>query len=78
MSSKDQVIQILSNQLNFDTDTIKTNQDLVKDLKMDSLDVAEIIMSVEEQFSISLPDEEAEKLKTVQDVINYVDKHQKS
>jgi acyl carrier protein len=50
---------------------------LVKDLEADSLDAVDIIMSIEEQFGIEIPDEEAEKFETVGDIVRYVDENAK-
>ena len=47
----------------------------MKDLEADSLDAVEIIMAIEEQFDIEIPDDEAEKFQTVEDLVEYVDEH---
>lgn len=78
MSTLEQVSKIISTQLGSDNSTVKASDDIIKDLKLDSLDVVEVIMSIEEQFDLSLPDEQAEKLRTVQSLVNYVDQNKKS
>lgn len=58
--------------LGVDEEEIKEDSSFVDDLKADSLDIVELIMAIEEEFSIEIPDEEAEKLKTVSDALTYV------
>lgn len=58
--------------LGVDEGDIKEESSFVDDLKADSLDIVELIMAIEEEFSIEIPDEEAEKLKTVKDALTYV------
>ncbi len=54
---------------------VKPESDFTKDLNADSLDVVEFIMSLEDEFNIKIPDEDAEKIKTVQDVVDYIVSH---
>ena len=56
---------------------VKPEASFVEDLGADSLDTVELIMSFEEEFGVEIPDTEAEKIKTVQDVINYIEAHKK-
>jgi acyl carrier protein len=67
----DKVATIIADKLSIDKKTI-TLQSTLQDLGADSLDIVEIIMKVEEQFGIEINDEEAEKLKNVQDVVEYI------
>jgi len=67
----DKVTAIIADKLSIDKKSI-TPQATLQDLGADSLDIVEIIMKVEEQFGIEINDEEAEKLKNVQDVVDYV------
>lgn len=67
----DKVTAIIADKLSIDKKSI-TPQATLHDLGADSLDIVEIIMKVEEQFGIEINDEEAEKLKNVQDVVDYV------
>ncbi|MBC6415674.1 MAG: acyl carrier protein [Bdellovibrionales bacterium] len=71
-SVENKVFDIVSKQLSIEKNKIKKSYSFIKDLKADSLDVVELIMSVEEEWKISIPDEIAEKMETIQDVINYV------
>lgn len=72
MSKKTNVIKILEE--HFNTKIENTDVSLVDDIGADSLDVVEVIMQIEEEFEIDIPDEEAEKLLTVQEIIDYVEK----
>jgi len=56
-------------------DEVKPESRFVEDLGADSLDVVEMIMALEEKFEIEIPDSEAENIKTVQDVVDYIEKH---
>ena len=69
----DKVKEIIVEQLGVDADQIKLESNFVDDLGADSLDTVELIMSFEEEFGVEIPDTEAEKIKTVKDVINYIE-----
>ena len=73
----DKVKEIIVEQLGVDDDQVKPESNFVDDLGADSLDTVELIMSFEEEFGVEIPDTEAEKIKTVQDVINYIEAHKK-
>ena len=75
---KDKIIQLIADQLNIKPEDIKLENEFIKDLKADSLDVVELIMNLEDHFNLQIPDEEAEKLVTVKDVIDYVASHTKT
>jgi len=64
--------EIIADQLGETVENITPEKDFVKDLGADSLDVVELIMALEEEFGIEIPEEDAEKIKTVADVINYI------
>ncbi|EHM10115.1 acyl carrier protein [Thermanaerovibrio velox DSM 12556] len=64
--------EIVMDRLNVEEDQIKPEASFVEDLGADSLDIVELIMGIEEEFDIEIPDEDAEKLATVGDAINYV------
>lgn len=66
------IIAIIADKLNKKKESITLKTNLVEDLGADSLDVVELIMAFEDEFGISLPDEDATKLKTVGDVVNYI------
>ena len=63
-------------QLGVEADEVQMTSTFVDDLGADSLDIVELIMAFEDKFSIEIPDEQAEKIKTVQDVVEYIDKQQ--
>ena len=65
----------LSEQLGIDESTITLESTFVEDLNIDSLDLVELILALEEEYQIVIPDEEAENLTTVGDVVNYVNSH---
>ena len=64
--------EIVVDRLNVEEDQIKPEASFVEDLGADSLDIVELIMGIEEEFDIEIPDEDAEKLTSVGDAINYV------
>ena len=72
----EQVCKMLAEQLGIDAGTIRPESDVVKDLGADSLDVVELLMTLEDEYNITLPDEEVEKLKTVQDIVEMMEKLQ--
>lgn len=69
----DRVVEILANQLDIDPDMIESNTKIMDDLGADSLDVVEMLMAMEEEFGLSVPDEDIEELVTVGDVVAYVE-----
>ena len=69
----DTVRQFVVEQLAIDPELVDVDYNLMKDLEADSLDAVEIIMAVEEAFNIGIPDEEAEKFRTVRDIVDYVE-----
>ena len=68
---------IIAEQLGVAEDEIKTTSSFIEDLGADSLDIVELVMAMEEEFEVEIPDEEAENIKTVQDAINYITTHKK-
>jgi acyl carrier protein len=77
MTLKQEVIDIVVEQLGVDKDDITESKSFVEDLNADSLDLTELIMTLEERFGCEIPQDDAEKLKTVGDVITYVETHKK-
>ena len=77
MAVDDKVKQIVAEQLGVDEGEVTPSASFVDDLGADSLDVVELVMAFEEAFDIEIPDEDAEKIKTVQDAIDYIDKKAK-
>ena len=73
----DKIREIIVEQLGVEPDQVKPESNFVDDLGADSLDTVELIMSFEEEFGVEIPDTEAEKIKTVQDVINYIEANKK-
>jgi acyl carrier protein len=69
---EDRIKSTIVDQLGIDASKISANSSLVDDLGADSLDIVELVMAMEEEFGIEIPDEDAEKIKTVGDVIKYV------
>ena len=70
----EKIKQIVAEQLGVDEGEVTPTASFVDDLGADSLDTVELVMAFEEAFEIEIPDEEAEKIRTVQDAIAYVDK----
>jgi acyl carrier protein len=76
MASTDEKIkQIIVEQLGLDEAEVTANASFIDDLGADSLDVVELVMAFEEEFDIEIPDEDAEKIRTVQEAIDYISKH---
>jgi acyl carrier protein len=71
-SVEDQVRGIIAEQLGLKADEIKNDASFVDDLGADSLDTVELVMALEEEFETEIPDEEAEKITTVQHAIDYI------
>lgn len=74
MSIQQKVIVIISEQLCVDAADVTAEKSFVEDLNADSLDLTELIMTFEEHFGFEIPEEDAEKLKTVSDAIEYIEK----
>ncbi|MBA7521798.1 Acyl carrier protein [subsurface metagenome] len=74
MESRDKIKKIIIDLLGVDKSKITENSSFVGDLGADSLDIVELIMTFEEEFNLEIPDKDAEKMKTVGDVIKYLDK----
>jgi len=70
----EKVVKIISEQLDVSEDDVILTASFVDDLGADSLDQVELIMAMEEEFDISIPDEDAEKIATVQDAVDYINK----
>ncbi|MBD2182129.1 acyl carrier protein [Planktothrix sp. FACHB-1355] len=74
MSDKtfEKVQKIVADQLSVEASDVKPEADFANDLGADSLDTVELVMALEEEFDIEIPDEDAEKIRTVQDAVNYI------
>jgi acyl carrier protein len=77
-SVEERVKQIIVEQLGVDAGEVTPSASFVDDLGADSLDTVELVMAFEEAFGIEIPDEDAEKIATVKDAIEYIDKHAKA
>jgi len=75
MDIAQKVKEIVSDKLDVDADDIQEDKDFVEDLKADSLAIVEVVLALEEQFEIEIPDEDTEKIKTVRDAIEYIKAH---
>ena len=69
----DKIKEIIAEQLGVEEDVVTMDTNLMKDLEADSLDAVEIIMAIEDEFDMEVPDEDAEKFQTVADIVNYVE-----
>jgi acyl carrier protein len=78
MAVMDKVKQIIVDQLSVEEGEVTPTASFVDDLGADSLDRVELIMALEEAFDLEIPDEEAEKIKTVQDAVDYIEKNSKA
>lgn len=72
----DKIKDIIMEQLSVDESMVTPETNLMKDLEADSLDAVEIIMAIEEEFGIEIPDEDAEKFQLVGDLVRYVEEQQ--
>jgi acyl carrier protein len=77
-SVEERVKQIIVDQLGVDEAEVTAKASFVDDLGADSLDTVELVMAFEEAFEVEIPDEEAEKIRTVQDAVSYIEAHAKA
>ena len=70
----EKVKEIIVGQLGVDANLIEIDANLMQDLQADSLDAVEIIMAIEEEYDLAIPDDDAEKFRTVRDLVDYVEK----
>ena len=71
----EKVKEVVVEQLDCNPDEVKESSAFIEDLGADSLDVVELVMALEEEFDIEIPDEDAEKILTVADAIKYIEEH---
>jgi acyl carrier protein len=71
---EEKVATIITSQLGVERKSVTLEAELIRDLGADSLDVVELVMAMEEAFSIDIPDEEAENIRAVRDIVNFVHK----
>ena len=77
MAIEEKVKQIIVDQLGVNTEEVTDEASFIDDLGADSLDTVELVMALEEEFDIEIPDEDAEKITKVKDAIDYIKKHAK-
>ncbi len=77
MSVESKMVDIIVEQLSVDKDKVVAGASFVDDLGADSLDLVELIMAMEEEFDVEIPDEQAEKITKVQDAIDFINNLQK-
>ncbi len=73
-TTEERVIQIVCDNLGVNKEQVTRTTSFTEDIGADSLDIVELVMELEEEFEITIPDEEAEKIKTVGEAIDYIDK----
>lgn len=69
----ERVVEIIKDQLSIEGREITMQTSLIKDLEADSLDAVEIVMALEDEFSVEIPDTDAEKFKTIGDIVEYIE-----
>ena len=74
-TNQERLIEIIASQLGVDEDNVTPDASFMEDLGADSLDTVELVMALEEEFEIEIPDSDAEKIQTVQDALSYLDEH---
>ncbi len=72
---EEKVINLISDATKIDKSKISVGTSFVDDLNLDSLDIVELMMKMEDEFGVEIPEEEAENLKTVKDIISYLESH---
>ena len=77
-SIEERVRDLIVEQLGVNADQVKPEASFIDDLGADSLDTVELVMAFEEEFGIDIPDEDAEKMATVNDALKYLDEHSKA
>ncbi len=75
MSHDEKVKEIIVEQLGVSPEQVTIDASFIDDLGADSLDTVELVMALEEEFNIEIPDEDAEKITTVKDAVNYLNEH---
>ncbi len=73
----DKVKEIIANQLSVKAENLKEETNIAEELGADSLDLVEILMSLEDEFGVSIPDEAIPQIKTIKDIVDFIDSHKK-
>jgi acyl carrier protein len=74
-TNQERLIEIIAHQLGIDAANVTSDASFMEDLGADSLDTVELVMALEEEFDLEIPDSDAEKIQTVQDALDYLDEH---
>ena len=74
-TNEKRLIEIIAQQLGIDANNVTPDASFMEDLGADSLDTVELVMALEEEFDLEIPDSDAEKIQTVQDALDYLDEH---
>ena len=74
-TNQERLIESIAKQLGVDEGNVTADASFMEDLGADSLDIVELVMALEEEFDIEIPDSDAEKIQTVQDALNYLDEN---
>ncbi len=77
MSTFEKVVEIIVEKLGVTSEEVTPEASIIEDLGADSLDIVELVMDMEEEFGLEIPDEEAENLVNVKDIVDYIDKNLK-
>lgn len=72
----EKVREILCDQLDLEEDSVNLESNIAEDLGADSLDVVDLLMSLEDEFDVEIPDDEIENIKTVGNIVKYIERHQ--
>ena len=75
MANRDKIKEMIANQLSISVEEVSEEKEIVKDLGADSLDIVEMLMTLEEEYNITIPDEETVDIKTVGDIANVLGKY---
>jgi acyl carrier protein len=75
LTSEERLKKIIAEQLSVSEEEVTSDASFIEDLNADSLDLVELIMSLEEEFSVKISDEDAEKIRTVRDAMEYLNEH---
>jgi NADH dehydrogenase (ubiquinone) 1 alpha/beta subcomplex 1, acyl-carrier protein len=71
----DRILSVVKNFDQVDANKVTPDTNFTKDLGLDSLDVVEVVMAIEDEFAIEIPDQEADKIATIADAVNYISSH---
>lgn len=74
-TNEERLIEIIAHQLGIDAKNVTPDASFMEDLGADSLDTVELVMALEEEFDLEIPDSDAEKIQTVQDALDYLDEN---